>query len=233
MIKPNRQCIFVFRKFNVLKAKKYIVLSVLFLLPITVYIFFATGVNNFAKLPILTQNIKDVTAFKSSSNTPITLENKITVLGFFGNEVAQKKGNAFNLAHKIYKKNYQFDDFQFVFLATPDQEQEVNSLKLKLAEIANPSNYHFIFCTPSEIEQVFLSLKTNSTLSSNYSSDLVFIIDKQKNLRGRKDDKDVGTLYGFNAADYAEINNKMGDDIKIILAEYRLALKKYKADRKI
>ena len=29
-----------------------------------------------------------------------------------------------------------------------------------------------------------------------------------------------------------EINNKMSDDIKVVLAEYRLALKKYKAERK-
>jgi hypothetical protein len=33
-------------------------------------------------------------------------------------------------------------------------------------------------------------------------------------------------LYGFNSQSVAEINNKMVDDVKIILAEYRLALKK-------
>ena len=38
---------------------------------------------------------------------------------------------------------------------------------------------------------------------------------------------DIGTLYGFDARSVAEINNKMEDDIKVILAEYRLALKKY------
>ena len=53
------------------------------------------------------------------------------------------------------------------------------------------------------------------------------------NLRGRDDDEDVQLLYGFNAADYAEINNKMSDDIKVVLAEYRLALKKYKSNREI
>ena len=62
---------------------------------------------------------------------------------------------------------------------------------------------------------------------------MVFIIDKDGNLRGRDDDEDVQLLYGFNAADYAEINNKMSDDIKVVLAEYRLALKKYKSNREI
>jgi hypothetical protein len=34
-------------------------------------------------------------------------------------------------------------------------------------------------------------------------------------------------LYGFNAQSVAEINNKMIDDVKVILAEYRRAWKKY------
>ena len=54
----------------------------------------------------------------------------------------------------------------------------------------------------------------------------MFIIDRYLNLRGRDDDEDIGKLYGFNAESVAEINNKMVDDVKIILAEYRLALKK-------
>ena len=31
----------------------------------------------------------------------------------------------------------------------------------------------------------------------------------------------------------AELNNKMKDDVKVVLAEYRLALKKNNADREI
>jgi hypothetical protein len=65
------------------------------------------------------------------------------------------------------------------------------------------------------------------------SSPYIFIIDKNRSLRGRDDDEDVGKLYGFDARDFAEINNKMDDDVKVILAEYRLELKKYKADREI
>lgn len=216
-----------------MKAKKYIVLTILFLLPITVYIFFATGVNNFVKLPILTENVKELNGFTSQDNQTIYLKDKITVLGFFGDDMELKKANAFNLAHKIYKKNFQFEDFQFVFLVTEGQEESIVQLKSKIKEIANPSHYHFLAGTPVQIKEVFNSLQVDETLTKNNSSDLVFIIDKERNLRGRKEDKDIGVLFGFNAADYAEINNKMSDDIKVILAEYRLALKKYKADRKI
>ena len=47
-----------------------------------------------------------------------------------------------------------------------------------------------------------------------------------KNATSGRDD-DEGTLFGFNAQSVAEINNKMVDDIKVILAEYRRAWKKY------
>ncbi len=60
----------------------------------------------------------------------------------------------------------------------------------------------------------------------------VFIIDKDLNLRGRTEDEEEGTKFGFNSNSVADLNNKMVDDVKIILAEYRLALKKNNAERK-
>ena len=70
-------------------------------------------------------------------------------------------------------------------------------------------------------------------LNKNFASNQVFLIDKERNLRGRDDDEDVGMLYGFDSSNYSEINNKMDDDVRILLAEYRLALKKYNSKREI
>ncbi len=216
-----------------MKTKKYIVLGILFILPITVYIFFATGVNNFVKLPVLTEGVDDVSLFQTFEGNPLTFKDHITVLGFFGSDVASKKANAFNLAHKIYKKNSQFEDFQFVILVTEDQLEAVSELKEELNQIADPSNYKFAHGSVENIHAVFESLKTDGSLNSAAATNLIYIIDKEGNLRGRKDDKEVGVLYGFDASNYAEVNNKMSDDVKIILAEYRLALKKYKSKREI
>jgi hypothetical protein len=216
-----------------LKTKKYIVLGVLFILPITVYLFFATGVNNFVKLPVLTEKVEDISSFQSSDGSPLTFENHITVLGFFGNDVASKKANAFNLAHKIYKKNHQFEDFQFVILVTEDQIKQVSSLKEELSQIADPTRYKFAYASTEMINSIFQSLKTDGVLNGSFATNLVYIIDKEGNLRGRKDDKEAGILFGFDASNYAEVNNKMSDDVKILLAEYRLALKKYNSNRKI
>jgi hypothetical protein len=110
-------------------------------------------------------------------------------------------------------------------------QEEVKYLKARLAEIENLENWNFVFGSPKSIEEVFNSLQTSYSLDSNFSSPYVFIIDKDRNLRGRDDDKDAGVLYGFDARDYSIINNKMSDDIRVILAEYRLALKKYNANK--
>lgn len=216
-----------------MKTKKYLVLGILFVLPIMAYLFFASGVNNFAKLSILTQNVSPLEAFQLENGEKPQLTDHITVLGFFGNNVEGRKANAFNLAHKIYKKNYEFKDFQFVILVTPDQKDAVASLKEELKQIADPVLYRFAYGDAEAIKMVFDSLQSNLQIDSMGGNDYVFLIDKQGHLRGRSHDEDVGKLYGFNAADYAEINNKMGDDVKVLLAEYRLALKKYKADREI
>ena len=50
-------------------------------------------------------------------------------------------------------------------------------------------------------------------------------------LRGRDDDEGKGIKYGFDTSSVADLNNKMEDDVKIILAEYRMALKKNNANR--
>jgi hypothetical protein len=210
------------------EIKKFIVLGVLFLLPITVYMFFASGVNNFAKLPVLTPSVTELTHFKTLDGSSVRFNDKITILGFFGNDPNSKDANAYNLTHKVYQKNHGFTDFQFVFLAPDGSQEEASKLQLKLNEITDTQKWKFAFASTEAIEEVFQSLQTTISLNADYSTPYVFIIDKDRNLRGRDDDEDLGVLYGFDARDVAEINNKMSDDIKVILAEYRLELKKYK-----
>ena len=209
------------------KIKKFTVLGILFLLPITAYLFFASGVNNFVKLPVLTENVLELNQFKTEDGKTKVLKNHITVLCFFGKNVEASHANAFNLAHEIYKKNYQFKDFQFVILMPEGTHEEADFLKSRLAEIENPENWNFVYGSSEAINNVFNSLQTNYTLHDDLSSPYVFIVDKDRNLRGRDEDEDKGILYGFDARVYAEINNKMSDDIRVILAEYRLSLKKY------
>jgi len=207
---------------------KFFVLSILFFFPIVVYLFFASGVNNFAKLPILTIGISDVVDLPSLTGSKIELKNKITVLGFWGSDVTNKKVDGFNLNQKIYKRFYEFKDFQFVFVIDSSETKNINDFKKELAVGlgSDLSNWRFLIANKKQTSNLFRTLKTDLSLSDSMAISTVFIIDKLKNLRGRDDDEDIGTLFGYNSSSVAEINNKMVDDVKVILAEYRLALKK-------
>lgn len=207
--------------------KKTFVLIVLFVLPIVAYLFFASGVNNFGRLPVLTEEIPELT-FNDGN---IRFTKKITVLGFLGNNIETKKGNAFNLNQKIYKRFYEFNDFQFVMVVPLGSEDKVAVLKEELSNLADVSKWSFAYGDTETINNVFASLKTDLQLGDDLSTPYVFIIDKERNLRGRTEDEDEGTKYGFNTNSVADLNNKMEDDVKIILAEYRLALKKNNSNR--
>jgi len=207
--------------------KKYIVLTILFILPLVAYLFFASGVNNFAKLPVIKQNVDNI-----SNYTKIGFDNKISVLIFLGNNINDRQGDALNLNQKIYKRFYQFNDFQFVVICPLGSEQLAENLKNKLASGTNTDmiNWNFIFLNPELIVKLFKSLKTDNNLDYNYGSPYVYIIDKKLSQRGRNDNN--GIKFGYDSRSVADINNFMLDDIKVILAEYRLALKKNGITRK-
>src|SRR6056297_739166 len=207
--------------------KKTFVLIVLFILPIVAYLFFASGVNNFGRLAVLTEGIPEL----SFSDSDIKFEDKITILGFLGNDVESKKGNAFNLNQKIYKRFHEFNDFQLVMVVPFGNEEKVAELKAELSNLADVSKWRFVFTNADTIKTLFANLNTDIQLGKDLGTPYVFIIDKDRNLRGRSDDEDEGTKFGFNTNSVADLNNKMEDDIKIILAEYRLALKKNNANR--
>ena len=210
---------------------KKIVLGILFIFPLLVYLFFASGKNNFAKLPILTEGVSELNTMASSS--AIGFKNKITILGYWGGSLKNKQAEALNLNEKIYKRFYQFEDFQFVFLVNEMYWSEVEQLKNALREGVGTdlSKWNFISVSKENMRTHFESLQTPFELDESASTPYVFIIDKDSNLRGRNDDEKEGTLYGFDARSVAQINKKMIDDVKVILAEYRLALKIYNNNR--
>ena len=144
-----------------------------------------------------------------------------------------RKADAFNLNQKIYKRFYQFNDFQFVMVVEDGQQEKVQEilLELKKGAATDLSKWKFVFGDKAAINQLFNSFKTDVALNDQLSNPTVFIIDRAKKLRGRDDDDEVGTLYGYNTSSVAELNKKMTDDVKVILAEYRLALKKNNSDR--
>jgi len=81
--------------------KKYSILFALFILPIVAYLFFASGINSFAKLPTITEKIADISDWKTADGKTVSLNDKITILGFTGSNIIYNEGNFFNLNQKI------------------------------------------------------------------------------------------------------------------------------------
>ena len=197
-------------------------------MPLVFYILLLTGTNNFAKLPIVTENVKDVAAFKTKELNTISLEGKITILCFLGDNLQSVKNNALNLNQKIYKHFYKFKDFQFIIVLPEGTQEQALQLNKELGAITDMQKWNFVFGTHQDISELFNSLKTPYELTSNGYSPYAFIIDKDMHLRGRTDDENSidGMSYGYNAETVAPIHNEMVDDVKVLIAEYRLALKK-------
>ncbi|OYU82228.1 MAG: hypothetical protein CFE23_00480 [Flavobacterium sp. BFFFF1] len=205
--------------------KKNLVLFVLFVLPIVAYLFFASGINSFSKLPTVTAKVPDFPAsWKALDGKPVSLDKKITVLGFGGKKVLENRGNIFNLNQKIYQRYHEFKDLQFVTICPEGTQQDVQAIVKAIGAISDTRHWSFVFAKEDEINAYFQTLKLKGKLNDDLGTDHVYIIDKERNLRGRKDPKEYKE--GYSTFHPSELSNEMLDDFKIILYEYRAALKK-------
>jgi hypothetical protein len=214
-------------------VKKYLVLSVLFILPIVAYMFFATASHNSLFLPVISKNHADIPSqFVSLNNEKITLDKNITVLGFPGSDIEEVKANLFNLNQKIYNKYGGFKDFQMVMILPDGNQDKIKAIMLEFRRLSNDlKNWHFLFGKPEDIETYFNTFNFKNSLNDKSGTSFVYIIDKEKCLRGRTGQKIKGKVEYrecYNTISAAELHNEMSDDVKILLREYRLALKKNK-----
>lgn len=214
--------------------KKKFVLFSLFVLPIVAYLFFASGVNSFSKLPTLTPKIQDFGNWQTIDGEKVTLNNKITILGFSGSELLKNRGNYFNLNQKIYQRYHTFTDLQFVVICPIGTEKDATYILEQLSTITDVSRWKFVFAKPQEIQAYYDQLQLKEKLDQHLGTPNVYIIDKERNLRGRKVKDEKEYKEGYSTFYPSELSNEMLDDFKIILYEYRAALKKNNnASRKI
>jgi hypothetical protein len=212
--------------------KNKIVLIVLLALPIAIYMIFATATHNSLFLPTISKANQELPNWKSYDNKPVVLKNKISILGFLGKTVIKNQGNLFNLNQKIYNKYVGFQDFQLVIIVQDGKQNEVKDLLEKLSGFTeNLSAWKFVFAKPEEIQAYYNTYKLNGKLDNNLSTAEVIIIDKDLNHRGRKckDQEGINEYKeSYNTTSAADLHNEMSDDVKIMLREYRLALKRNK-----
>jgi hypothetical protein len=215
---------------NYKKVSRYVVLGILFFLPVTFLLFLYPATHNYEPLDIVNESVLDLDGFTSNTQEKIVLKDHITVLGFFGNNPIENNTAALNLKELVYDKFKGFKRFQIVVLVPRGTEDAVKKLKAEISSYQDLRFWHFVFGEPTDIKRVFFSLKAKGTLSSDLATNQVYVIDKDLNQRGRLDDRTDNELeknkpiYGLSAYDcieVAEIKNKMSDDLRILFTEYR------------
>jgi hypothetical protein len=217
--------------------KNKLVLILLFVLPIAIYLIFSTATHNSLFLPTISKANADIPAnWVGLNQEKISMKDKITVLGFVGNNVIENRGNFFNLNQKIYNKYKGFKDFQMVMVTPKGNEAKAQQIIEELAPITGEmTGWKFVFATPEEIQNFYDSYKLVGKLDANFGTPAVLIVDKELNHRGRKGQNKKGQeeyKESYNTISAADLHNEMTDDVKIILREYRLALKKNNNARK-
>ncbi|SFZ90793.1 hypothetical protein SAMN05428642_1011142 [Flaviramulus basaltis] len=212
------------------KVSRYVVLGVLFFLPVIFLLFLYPATHNYTPLDIVNENVLDLDKFSSNTQEKILLKDHITVLGFLGTNPIDKVITASNLKELVYDKFKGFKKFQIVILMPRGTEDAVDNLKAEINKYEDLRFWYFVFAGSNDIQQVFYSLKSKTKLNSDLSSNNVFLVDKDLNQRGRLDDRTDNELeknkpnyglYSYDCIEVAEIKNKMSDDLRILFTEYR------------
>jgi len=216
---------------NISDLKNKIILGILFILPVIFLLFLYPSTNNYNPLETVQSGITELTGFTSDSNDEIKLEGNITLLGFLGRDPVSKALPALNLKELIYDKFKGFKKFQVIMLVPNGSEKEVKQLEKELYQYDQLKYWHFAYGDQEEILKVFNSLNSDFTLDNNLGADHIFIIDKDRNQRGRKDDRDkkekeknvdAYPLLSYNCIEVAELKNKMAsEDMRVLFTEYR------------
>jgi len=210
--------------------RKWIILGILFLLPVIFLLFLYPSTHNYNTLDIVNEDIKEIDFLNFIDESKTTLEENITILNFLGNKPLENITGAMNLKELVYDKFKGFKKFQIISISHTNSENSLKNVKKELIKSDDLKYWFFATASDEKIKEIYNSLRSSSQLdSSNYTSQ-VFIVDKQRNQRGRIDDRNddeienninLFGLYSYNSVIVSAIKKKMNDDIRILFTEYR------------
>ncbi|WAC03709.1 hypothetical protein N7U66_09910 [Lacinutrix neustonica] len=213
------------------QIKKYIILGVLFFLPVAFLLMLYPSTNNYKTLDVVKEGVLDLSNLASVEDASITLKDHITVLGFLGNNPESKIVEASNLKELVYNKFKGFKKFQIVMLVSKKAKAETKRLIQELNKYSEHKYWHFVYASESDINKLFNSMRSSLRLDGSYATSSVFIVDKVLNQRGRLDDRTekeienddpIRPLTAYNALEVSIIKNKMAaEDVRVLLEEYR------------
>ncbi len=215
---------------NYKKLGIYMILGILFFLPVAFLLLLYPATHHYTPLDIVDKNVLELQAFSSDIQEEIRLKDHISVVGFLGNRPENHLISASNLKELVYDKFKGFKKFQIIIVIPKGAEEAVSKVKAEISSYEDLKFWHFVFGEISEIKRLYRSLKSEVNLDASLATNHVFIIDKDLSQRGRIDDrtdreieknKPVYGLTSYDCIEVAEIKNKMSEDMRILFTEYR------------
>ena len=114
---------------NMSNVKKKLILGILFILPVIFLLFLYPSTNNYNALDIVKSDVLEISDFSFNDKDKTTLEGRLTVLGFLGNNPNDYALAALNLKEIIYDKFKGFKKFQVLILASKGSQDKVKLLE--------------------------------------------------------------------------------------------------------
>jgi hypothetical protein len=211
-------------------TKRYLVLSILFFLPVIFLLMLYPAKHNYTPLDIVNESVREFGNVNSDSGEEIVLTDHITIIGFLGYKPMDNAIAASNLKELIYDKFKGFKKFQIVMVQPLGTEADIERLKKEINTYEELKFWHYVFAKEEDIRALHESLETSIALNADLATEHVVIVDKDLNQRGRidardknevEDNKPVYSLYDYDCIEVSEIKNKMSEDLRILFTEYR------------
>ena len=205
-------------------SKKWIILGVLFFLPVIFLLFLYPSTHTYKSLDFVNQNVREVEDFISLDDNKRTLNGNITILSFLGYDPMGNLTVPLNLKELIYDKFKGFKKFQILAISPSGSEGEIKKLMKELYTYDELKYWGFSFGTEAQINELYNSLDSNNKLDDDFASTNIFIIDKELNQRGRLDDRkatEIEKNQSIYVTKVSVLKNKMNDDLRILFTEYR------------
>lgn len=229
-------------------AKKYILLFAILLLPTLLYLLYVygKGEQDFAHLPFVTytdtngEQLKrkaPAFGFVNQDGETITdqnLDGKIYLVDFFFTSCPSICPIMTANMMKIQKRFEGFPEFELVsFTVDPNRDNPERLKEYAKDRMIDTEKWNFLTGEQDSLYRVayqYLSSAMEDSLADGgfLHTEYFVLVDKEGNLRSRDDEQ--GNIIGVYDGTSAQHTRDLIDDIKVLIAEYKMELKANKKE---
>ena len=215
------------QKFSYHKIKKALLLTIIIVSPFLIYfsiLIYSKGKHGIIKLPVIKEHPK-ITFLNMLKSEIEQYSNFITLVCFLDNSLKENEVILFRLHELILKKNA-YPDFQLLSFVSDSSQLGLIIQKMEQWSKSSPTALNWKIYYMDSLSMHKNRVALSSEEEAIFYPNQVYIIDKDLNQRRGDIKKGAIQKSGYEALSIAVLKKELLDDVRIAIAEYRLALKK-------